>query len=173
MQDPQADFVQMVMDRLHALEVSNDQLNERVLRLEARQCMDSRCRRFDDGLFLWFGLTKRPDGMGDPRMNKLFELDAAHLDATAFWGQKRIDMHTQAHLYVGSTGRRTTVKDLLEAINSWCARRDGESTMTNVDRYLDWAGSEHFCHLLERETSSSYAMRHSRDLTLVSQWSFQ
>lgn len=150
MEDARAEFVTMVMDRLHALERENDSLKadiaEMKIELTQHQQALHLCRRFtafSDGYGLSLGLTKEPDGMWPSTNVYLAEtkLDELHLRATATYGPMQIHPHEDCWddtILVGEAGNidaRISVEQLINAVNDWCSALtpDGQ---TRIDQYM-------------------------------------
>ena len=147
----------MIMERLHAVEGTCSLMREENARLlaELQQTqqgltqlhralhLDRDFTKFSDGLDFCPGFTKNddqmipdtghtPDGLG---------LDELHLQATACYGGIQIHPHEGSSddtIEVGDPGndnQRITVRQLVDAINTWC-RSPSPSGKSKVDEYM-------------------------------------
>ncbi len=165
MEEPQAAFVAMLMDRLQALEGAVQQLQEDNAGLQrdnALLCKDvsqltgalrlgEGVIEFTDGWRLCPGFTKTVDRMWDKAENSCHQIKP--LDAICCWGLMEIQPHEDVQadslILVGRGSGRSnareglvdvTVRELIEAINAWCSKPFWETT--NYMHYLDLDGRE-------------------------------
>ena len=112
METPQAEFIAMVMDRLHALEQENAILREQVQQ---------------HGKALWFDLHVGPDRylhfsdgrslhwcLGDPPE----DIDEAHNAATMFMGARTINLY-EGSVRVGEPHKLTTFETFWKSVNNY------------------------------------------------------
>lgn len=130
LEDSQASFVSMVMDRLHALEAENTRLQTAVTQLQESIHLIQDMTVFSDGLVFSPGFTKRPDVMFLNQQK--MPLDHLHLQATVWYGPMAIHVLVYGRggreeevgcVMVGEEGdwdARITIKQLLDAINNEC-----------------------------------------------------
>ena len=149
MEDSQAAFVNMLMDRLQALEgrVQEMQVEMHTTKTTTSSLAGSihlqhDLTKFSDGWWLRPGFSKLPDTIRNSswQMGVAVPLDNLHLDAIAFHGRVQIQVDKEAGRgNVINLGEQdsdpTTVRALLAAINAWCLRPCG--TETNYAKYLD------------------------------------
>ena len=135
MEDPTAQFLTMVMDRLQTLEAANTSLQHQVDSLQVTQCIHAQA--------LSLGLHVRLDGgtelsdeacihwevgkpvatlveMSDSEEWEEKVMDKEHEDATMFFGQYKVRWEDPPHpveFVVGKDGQRTTLKEFAETIN--------------------------------------------------------
>ncbi|KAK9864857.1 hypothetical protein WJX84_006463 [Apatococcus fuscideae] len=157
MEDAQAEFVTMIVDRLQTLEQKYDDLEHkykvledtngclvtRVQQLSGVLYLDADLRKFNDGLWFDPGFTVDPDTIQpDTRTDAKLEemkIDELHLEATALWGNLQIQVGEDPHddmIIVGQeSNERITVGQLLDAINNWCRSILPDGT-TRQQKYL-------------------------------------
>ena len=136
MESPQAAFVTMVMDRLHAVEEQNQSLakeNERlkvsVQQLQFGLYLKERMNTFSDGFLLLPGFGVCETKMQPPWVRYKWDcdqdlpLDERHADALAFVGKASFDFDCPDYnkkLVLGETGKRTTVVEFVTGVDAWC-----------------------------------------------------
>ena len=138
MEDPSAQFLAMVMDRMQTLEAANTLLQHQVDSLQATQCLHAQA--------LSLGLHVRLNGgtelsdeacvhwevgkpvatlveMSDSEEWEEKVMDGEHAAATVFFGQYKVRWEDPSQglgsveFVVGKDGQRTTLKEFVETIN--------------------------------------------------------
>ncbi len=164
MEDSQAAFLQMIMDRLHALEAACDSLpalentcdllmkdNARVRKdvaqLQKSLHLNRDLTKFSDGILFSPGFTKEIDQMWSDCDHGTHDnpddlgLDELHLQATACYGGTQIHPHEECWddtIEVGEAGihdQRINVRQLVDAINAWCLS-PCQNGKSKVDQYM-------------------------------------
>lgn len=165
MESPQAEFVDMVMSRLHAVELQNQRLAEenadmkdRLHQLQLGLCLKGDLQTFTDGMILRFGF-----GVGEIKIlapwcrtgdsRPALPLDPVHANATAFEGKCHFDFYFSLQkdcscgrpfLSMGETNQITTVQEFVDAVEAWCteyaASKDGnkEHLKTLQETFCGW-----------------------------------
>lgn len=175
MEDSQAAFIGMVMDRLQAVEAQlqdmkhlNEKLGselsstrDEVGQLKGALRLKHGLTRFTDGWELCPGFAWKPDTMEDPTGAIKMLLDNLHLDAICCFGAMEIspyndEVEDDNFILVGEATdqnkmRPITVRELLEGINQWC-RKPFKHT-TNYHEFLKFDGR---APLLRRIVMSYY-----------------
>lgn len=154
MEDSQAAFVSMIMDRLHALERTCDLLTKDnvglrtdLAQLQKSLHLNRDFTTFSDGISFSPKFTKGIDQMWPDSDNSTennpddLGIDDLHLQATACYGGIQIHPHEECWddiIQVGEAGihdQRITVRQLIDAINAWCLS-PSQSGKSKVDEYM-------------------------------------
>lgn len=128
-------FITMLIDRLHALEMSNDKLQERVALLESSAIyMRSGQVDYNDGFRLSPGFGERPDCLCIELQNDevSMPMDNRHLDAPMFKGSKVIALPDGTRAALPETGGVVTVRTVLDALSCWAQTKDPATNDTNL-----------------------------------------
>ena len=159
MEDKAAGFLNMVMDRLHALESKVDKQQKEIQRLtEVKGTMEHALlmtphilpgdlKEFSNGgVLVWVVgqepqlLVNNPNPNPDPTESRsmIVDMDAAHLQATMFYGRREVSMtcngpvaRQSSSMNVGKPSKCTTVADFTNTVNQFALSR-------NVDDLGKW-----------------------------------
>ena len=130
MEDSQAAFVSMIVDRMHRLECTVTDLRRALF-------MDRDMIVFSDGWWLCYGFAQNTDSMRNGRGEKR-PLDDLHLNVVVHRGEfvLKAGVGPDGLIHVGEGAEDVTVGQLLDAINAWCVTvHDGD---TNYKKYMTW-----------------------------------
>jgi len=152
MESPRAKWVDMIQDRLHALEEDNLALRKELTELKAkvhplRLLPHTSYTQFSDGYVLYWRALHAPKLL-HPETDEIRPLEDAHWQAVAFPGATIIEMprqHEWNHeLFcpIGKAGQITTVKTLVDSFNDWLqqpaiphSQEAADPTVRNFDLY--------------------------------------
>ena len=152
MEDTQAAFVNMLMERLQALEGQVQQLGAENAILQTcthqlRKAVHLKpgLVNFSDEWRLHPRFTTEADKMWDDTVytERISPMDDLHLDATAGYGRMQIrpvaDLAQDNLICLGEREEdRVTVRELLQGINAWCSKPYGDTT--NFLAHIDDGG---------------------------------
>ncbi len=148
METTEAGFVTMVMDRLHALEEQNIELQKKNGEMSDLVSAMARClylkddlRTFNDGTMLSpaFGEGETEVWLNETQSLDLRSevLDLLHANATAFYGQVDFGFEERPQrLVIGEPDKRTTVKEFTQGIDGWWKLWKAEEPDTNVTQSM-------------------------------------
>jgi hypothetical protein len=155
---PDAEFINMIMSRLHATEekcdvISKENVELRKILQSALYLKDGMCF-FSDGMQLMPGFAVYETTLWPAYHSSHTEyvelpLDSMHANATAFTGKFGFEFEIEEsgvivpkRMIVGKEKTRTSVKDFVEIINEWCTEHLSKDarhqTWTLHQKFAGW-----------------------------------
>ena len=148
MESAQANFISMMVERMHALEEKvdvlqqeNARLKQHVGEMENSVHLQDDLMQFSDGWSLdtqfWNPCHCRLE-YGGPEYLSYAPMDALHANATAFYGQVTFfPDFSGTPLSIGHRGERTSVQQMLDALNRWWQQYSKSASKEKIDSLIE------------------------------------